>query len=67
MPVFNWNEEGVPIVTKGFRYYWAVTVPLTCLVLVSWGLAMLLPWRDWLSNVKKSTKGNDTELAVIGL
>lgn len=64
MPVFNWDGEGVPVVSKGFGYYWAVTVPLTVLVLVSWGLSMLLPWRDWMSRFKKIAKRDDTELAV---
>jgi hypothetical protein len=66
MPVFNWDGDDVPVVSKGFGYYWAVAVPLTVLVLVSWGLAMLLPWRDWMSRFQKIAKGDDTELAVVG-
>jgi hypothetical protein len=48
MPVFNWNGDGAPFVKDGFKYYLAVAIPLTFLVLTLWALAMLLPWRAWL-------------------
>jgi hypothetical protein len=47
MPTFNWEGDGVPIFKSGFRYYLAVTVPVTILVLLVWTLARLLPWRSW--------------------
>lgn len=64
MPVFDWDEDAMPIVKKGFGYYWAVTVPLTMLVLISWGTTTLLPWRVWISRFKEKsrTRGCDTEL-----
>ncbi|PMD28482.1 hypothetical protein NA56DRAFT_15504 [Hyaloscypha hepaticicola] len=64
MPVFNWDGDAMPVIKRGFGYYWAVTVPLTILVLISWGMAMLLPWRVWISrfNGRSRTRGCDTEL-----
>ena len=40
MPVFNWDGNDVPILKPGFGYYMAVTLPLTCIVLIIWGLSM---------------------------
>jgi len=37
MPVFNWDGEQMPVIKTGFRCYWAFAVPLTILVLISWG------------------------------
>jgi len=58
----------MPVIKKGFSYYLAVTVPLTILVLVSWGVAMLVPWRKWISrlNGRSRTREHDTELTEIG-
>jgi hypothetical protein len=36
MPVFDWDDYGAPVVRAGFEYYWAVTIPLTLVVLLSW-------------------------------
>jgi len=52
MPVINWDAMDSPVMNKGFNYYWAVTLPLTLLVLASWGLAMLFPWKKWTSRMK---------------
>ena len=51
MPVFNWDGIGdhTPVVKTAFKYYWAVTVPLTVLVFTVWAFAMLFPWRRWLA------------------
>jgi len=69
MPVIDWEAEGMPVVKKGFKYYWAVTAPLTLLVLASWGLAMLLPWKKWISGLIESprTRGRDIELTGLNL
>ena len=48
MTVFNWEGSGAPILGAGFKYYWAVTIPLTILVLTTWALGMFLPWKKWL-------------------
>jgi hypothetical protein len=48
MPVSNWNGDGAPFVKDGFKYYLAVAVPLTFLLLTLWALAMLLLWMAWL-------------------
>jgi hypothetical protein len=49
MPVFNWDGDGAPVIKSGFKYYWAVTIPLTILVLTAWALGMALPWKKWLA------------------
>ncbi|KAH8772028.1 hypothetical protein F5882DRAFT_506105 [Hyaloscypha sp. PMI_1271] len=69
MPVIDWEAEGMPVVKKGFKYYWAVTAPLTLLVLASWGLAMLFPWKKWISRLIESpqTRGRDIELTGLNL
>ncbi|PMD67668.1 uncharacterized protein K444DRAFT_606570 [Hyaloscypha bicolor E] len=54
MPVLDWEAEGRPVVKKGFKYYCAVTAPLTLLVLASWGVAMLFPWKKWISRLNES-------------
>lgn len=37
IPVFNWDADpGTSVVNYRFWYYWATTVPLTALVLLSW-------------------------------
>jgi hypothetical protein len=48
MPVFNWDGNGEPTSNVGLKYYLAVAIPLTCVVLALWGLAMFLPWRNWV-------------------
>jgi hypothetical protein len=40
MPVFNWDDNDVPILKSGFGYYMAVTLPLTFIVLLIWRLSM---------------------------
>ena len=47
--MFSWGDNGLPVANAGFKYYWAVTIPLTLVVLVLWAVAMLLPWEKWLS------------------
>jgi hypothetical protein len=64
MPVFNWDGDQVPVVKTGFGYYWAVTAPLTVLVIACWAMSMLLPWRRWLASVggKSQAGGRSMEL-----
>ena len=50
MPLFNWDNSTHPVVKDSFKYYWAIAVPLTILVLFLWGLSVWLPWKDWLSS-----------------
>ncbi|TGO53138.1 hypothetical protein BCON_0129g00210 [Botryotinia convoluta] len=45
MPVFTWTPDGSMIIQKGFGYYWAVTIPLTLIILVAWGISMVIPHR----------------------
>jgi hypothetical protein len=67
MPIFEWDANGAPVMKNGFRYYWAVTIPLTLLVLASWAMAMLLPWRKWLAKtgLSKTPDGQDIELRLV--
>jgi Mg2+ and Co2+ transporter CorA len=65
MPLFNWDaSEGEAVVKSGFRWYWAIAVPLTVLVLGVWVLAMLLPWRIWIKSLRREEKGGDVETAM---
>jgi Mg2+ and Co2+ transporter CorA len=64
MPVFDWDNN-TPAVKTGFKYYWAVTIPLTLFVILSWGLAMLLPLKSWLSMVKGGRKYPDRDVGLI--
>ncbi|PMD50749.1 uncharacterized protein K444DRAFT_547773 [Hyaloscypha bicolor E] len=45
MPTFNWDDDGVPTINSGFKYYWSITIPVTLLVLFIWILARMLPTR----------------------
>jgi hypothetical protein len=53
MPVFNWDETGTAIVKPGFKYYWAVSVPLTAIVLLSWAIAILSPWKYGIAKIRE--------------
>ncbi len=44
--MFNWDGDGAPVIKSGFKYYWAVTIPVTLLVLTIWALAMFVPWKE---------------------
>ncbi|KAH6678153.1 hypothetical protein B0J14DRAFT_688010 [Halenospora varia] len=33
MPVFNWNDNGEPVMKPGLKYFWATAMPLTVLSL----------------------------------
>jgi hypothetical protein len=46
MPVFDWDVRGTSIIKPGFGYYMAVAVPLTCVVLLIWGLGMRRGQKD---------------------
>lgn len=57
LPFFDWDSDGSPAVKAEFKYYWAITLPLTFLVLILWTLATILPWRKWLpKNESHSTQ-----------
>jgi hypothetical protein len=59
MPVLNWDDNGGPIITHGFKYYWILTLPLTFAVLVLWALATLLPWREWFPKLMGKEKAEE--------
>jgi hypothetical protein len=68
MPVFNWDGERAPVVNRGFGYYWAVAVSLALLLLLSWDVATLFPWQEWLSRNPGTylSREHETELTKIG-
>ena len=47
MPVLTWEDNELPVVKPGFKYYWIIVIPLTFFVVVSWFLAIVLPWENW--------------------
>ena len=54
MPVFNWvTASGNPIISNRFWIYWAVTLPLTFLV--------LLIWIVWLVYTTRKNRAADIE------
>lgn len=64
MPLFNWDGDGTPTIKDGFKYYWAIAIPLTVLVLGVWAGAMLLPWRVWLKKMRAESSNDDVEAAT---
>ncbi|CZR68946.1 uncharacterized protein PAC_18847 [Phialocephala subalpina] len=49
MPFFNWGVDGESVVKSEFRIYWAFAIPLTVMVVLIWAVAVMLPWKRWLS------------------
>jgi hypothetical protein len=45
MPLFDWDGVDVPVIKSGFKFYWAIAIPLTLLVLLVWAAGMMVPWR----------------------
>ena len=61
MPMFDWDANGAPVTKPAFRYYWAITLPLTVTVLLTWSLMILLPWKRWIARWKNGKGVNDAE------
>ncbi|TVY84028.1 hypothetical protein LSUE1_G001785 [Lachnellula suecica] len=57
MPTFDWNNASHPVVKESFKYYWAIAVPMTFLVLLCWGVSVWVPWKEWLPRVPERSKG----------
>lgn len=51
MPFFVW-DSGSPVLKGGFKWYWAIAIPLTLVVLLLWGLGVWLPWSEWMRRVR---------------
>jgi hypothetical protein len=66
MPVFDFDADSAPVMKPAFRYYWAITLPLTVTVLLVWSLMTLLPWERWTARWKKGgrPKSDSEETAV---
>jgi hypothetical protein len=61
MPFFNWEQDDRPVIKDGFKYYWAIAIPLTLLVLAIWATGMLLPWQRWFDEAHRKRKEVDVE------
>ncbi|CCD50316.1 hypothetical protein BofuT4_uP090030.1 [Botrytis cinerea T4] len=46
MPVFTWTPDGSMKIQKGFGYYWSVTVSLTLIILMVWGIFKFFEWES---------------------
>jgi hypothetical protein len=55
MPLFDWEGGDVPIIKSGFKFYWAIAIPLTLLVLLIWAAGMLVPWRRLAGRISSSS------------
>jgi hypothetical protein len=64
MPFFAW-DSGSPTVGEGFKYYWAIAIPLTLVVLFLWGLSVWLPWHKWLSGLRQGSQSWDAESGIL--
>jgi hypothetical protein len=63
MPVFDWEENGAPVIQPGFKYYCIATVASTVFVLVLWALAMAFGSRSRAA--KKESKGSGTRASNV--
>lgn len=45
------------MVKESFKYYWAIAIPVTVLVLLLWGLSVWLPWKEWLPRIFVRQRG----------
>jgi hypothetical protein len=50
LAIFSWGDNDLPVANAAFKYYWAITMPLTLLVIL-WAVVMLFPWRLILDDV----------------
>jgi hypothetical protein len=64
MPVFDWDGVGAPAIKSGFKYYWAVAIPLTILVLTIWALGVSLPWKKWFAKKLGSSKTHHSQVDI---
>jgi hypothetical protein len=69
--VFNWDGSGL-VVKESFKYYWAIAIPVTVLVLLVWGLSVCLPWKEWLPRglvreQDREERGGDLDFVFVPL
>jgi hypothetical protein len=62
-PLFNWDEDNLPVIKQSFKYYWVIAIPLTLLILMIWVAAMLLPWARWSAQFLWKIERSDIEAA----
>jgi hypothetical protein len=65
MPLFNWDNNDLPITKVGFKYYWAIAIPLTLFVLAVWALAMVVPWKELMIRWRMQAKIRDLEATAL--
>ena len=70
MPLFDFSKAGTPTVKSGFWIYWAITIPLTTIVLAAYLTYLVrIQRRDRLEDLKvlrrmnNETKGLSTHTA----
>ena len=56
MPVIKWDRWDGKV--TAFSLYWVVTLPLTLIVFMVWGAAVVLPWRSWLAKRERLRRSN---------
>jgi hypothetical protein len=66
MPLFNWDNDELPITKEGFKYYWAIAIPLTALVMLVWALAMFVPWKELVVKLQVPEMARDIEGTAFG-
>jgi hypothetical protein len=67
IPVFNWDDNGAPAVRAGFGFYWAVTIPITLVVLLSWAFIMIAQWRRGFLKLRPGSKARGEEVELTGI
>ena len=65
MSMFSWSESssqsGPSVVSNRFWIYWAVTIPLTILVIIIWRVWWLWQERSYQEEVKEAVGNPDYE------
>ena len=61
MPVFNWDNDKLPITKEGFKLYWTIAIPLTISVLLVWVFVMFVPWQELKFKLRAPSMARDIE------
>ena len=65
MPLFNWNASSVHhVMSNHFWIYWAVTLPLTSLVMAVVTVFAILQARNNRADVDKARQSADSKLVA---
>jgi hypothetical protein len=61
MPLVDWSQN-TPVVNPGFRYYWAVAIPLTLVVLLLWTVLTHKHYWKHIPRVWNRAKSTDYDI-----